>query len=148
VDLPLAGRRGIPGVVQSLGHAARGPGQLFPVLVALPPGQPGVLPGMTAEVTLARTEREALVVPVGAVVNPTGSRPALFVVRQRRARRVPIEVQAVTGERLAVRPAPAAGGPTLAPGDRVVVAGQIGLIDDEPVRVARGATRRREVANR
>lgn len=128
VALPFEGSV-LSGRVSSVGRAAEGAGRLFPVLVSLPPGSE-VAAGATAEVVLRRTARGALSVPLAAVLNPGGDRPAVFAVRDGRAVRVPVAVAALEGARVAVRG-------DLAAGDPVVVAGHSGLIDGDAVEVER-----------
>lgn len=132
VFLPALGRT-VEGEIQSLGLAASGPGRLFPVIVALP-GEETIAPGMTAELTLRLTASASLAVPVEAVINPGGQRPAVFQVRTEggidRAYRLPVEVGSLLDHRVLVQG-------DLAVGDRVVVGGQRGLLDGEVVEVER-----------
>ncbi len=132
VFLPALGRT-VEGEIQSLGLAAAGPGRLFPVIVALP-NEESVAPGMTAELTLRLAASASLAVPVEAVINPGGQRPAVFLVRPEggveRAYRLPVEVGSLLDHRVLVQG-------DLAVGDRVVVGGQRGLLDGEPVEVER-----------
>ncbi len=141
VRLPFAGEAagdgGLTGTVRSVGGAAGGPGRLFPVLVGLPAAA-GVAPGQAAEVLVRRAAGGGLSVPLTAVLNPGGSRPVVFRVAAgeggggMRAVEVPVEVGELAGERVAV------SGSGLSAGDRVVVAGHLGLIDGDPVIQAGG----------
>jgi len=120
---PLAGR------LTSVGHAAIGGGMLFPVVVTLeaentPP------PGTTVDVLLERRTPGAVAVPLAAVFDPGGGSPAVLVVRNDRARRVEVDVEALAGERVLVHG-------DLAVGEQVIVAGHGALIDGDPVEVAR-----------
>lgn len=101
---------------------------LFPVVVQIPAG-PRRVAGLTARVELALPDRQGLLTPVRAVVDPTGGAPSLFVVREGQAHRVPVELDALAGDAVVVR------GPTA--GDEVVVAGQARLLDGQPVEVIR-----------
>lgn len=129
VELPFAGRGTLEGRIRSLARTATGPGRLFPVLVDLAPA-PGLRAGLTAELVVERRQDEALTVPLKAVLDPGSSRPGVFVVREGRARHVPVSIGAIAGERIAVRGA-------LATGERVIVAGHTRLSDGDPVEVRR-----------
>ncbi len=143
VTVPALGGRGaavpeVAGRVKSVGRSAGGSGRLFPVVTTLEdPGTQASSPdqvaaGMTAEVVLELRDADALTVPVEAVVNPGGQRPALFKVLAGdggyRVAKLAVEVGNLLGDRVIVY------GP-LAPGDRVVVGGQRGLLDGEPVEI-------------
>ena len=93
-DRPLAGR------VSEIARAAgRGTGT-FLVEIALDP-QPGpaLLSGLTAKVEIARTVPAAGAVPLGAVVDGDGERGAVFTVEGGVARRVPVRIAFLQGER-------------------------------------------------
>jgi len=120
-------RRDVRGTVATRGAAAGGPGRLFPVIVAVD-AEAEVLPGMTAQITVVAGGRRALSVPLGAVLNPGGSRPAVFRLEGDRARRVEIELHGITGDRVAVSGA-------LEAGDRVIVSGAGALADGDRVEV-------------
>lgn len=126
VRLPFAGRE-VTGTVATRGAAAGGVGRLFPVVVAID-RTAGVLAGMTAEIEVVAGGAQALSVPLSAVVNPGGARPAVFRVVDGRAERVAVELGGIVGDRVAV-----SGG--LAAGDRVVVAGAAMLADGDLVEV-------------
>lgn len=133
---PTFGAAPRSGRVSSVGHAAAGPGHLYPVLVELPQTAQGsgLLPGAGAEVRFRRAPRGELSVPLAAVLNPGGSGAAVFAVRDGRAVRVPVRVGALDGARVAVLPTGGEDGGRLRSGERVVVAGHTGLIDGDPVR--------------
>jgi len=120
VSLPFAARA-VPGRVLTRGGASGGAGRLFPVVVAVDPDR-DVLPGMTAEIEVVSRGRRALSVPLAAVLNPGGTRPAIFRLDGRRVRRVEVELHGIAGDRVTL------SGP-LEPGDRVVVTG-VGLLAD------------------
>lgn len=134
VVVPLLGRT-VSGVIDSVGRTAAGPGRLFPVVATIPEAS-GVVVGATAELALVLESDDALAVPVEAVVNPGGRRPALFRVVEAdggtRVEKVYLEVGSLLGDRVTVR---AEDDGRLAPGDRVVVGGQRGLLDGEDVQV-------------
>jgi RND family efflux transporter MFP subunit len=136
IDLPLLGQRGLAGTIRSLGHAARGAGQLFPLVIALDPAD-AVKPGITAEVTLRRAPRPALLVPVGAVIDPTGAAPSVFAVRAGRARRLPVRVRRLVVDHVALSPSARRGAEQapLSSADRVVVGGQVGLFEGDRVSI-------------
>ncbi len=129
VLLPALGGEPLAGRVSSVGRTAAGPGQLFPVVVSLPPAERAAA-GMSARVALRLVTEEALALPVAAVINPGGRRPVVFVVDGERARKVPVEVGTLLGDRVIVRG-------ELAVGDEVVVGGQRGLLEGEAVEVVR-----------
>ncbi len=116
--------------ITSLGRAAPGPGQLFPVVVqfeATTAEEPTLRPGMTAELTLELASPFGLTLPVEAVINPGGRQPAVFQVRaDGTVRRVEVQVGRLLGERVSVQG-------DLEVGDEVVVGGQRGLLDGERV---------------
>jgi hypothetical protein len=106
------------------------------VLVALP-SHDALVPGVSAEIAFQRAPRGELSVPLAAVVNPGGARPAVFVAEDGRARRVAVEVMGVRGERVAVRGS--LDGEALADGDLVITAGLSALIDGDAVMVRHAA---------
>jgi len=126
VRLPFAGRE-VAGTVATRGAAAGGVGRLFPVVVALDPAA-AVLAGMTAEIEVVAGGAETLSVPLSAVLNPGGARPAVFRVVDGRVERVDVELGGIVGDRVAVSGA-------LAAGDQVVVAGAAMLADGDRVEV-------------
>jgi RND family efflux transporter MFP subunit len=129
VELPLAERHSVQGEIRSLGRAAVGAGQLFPVLLSLE-AAPGLVAGMTAEVLLTVRSSEALTVPLEAVINPGGRSPAVFRLEDGHAHKVAVTIEALSGERVAVQG-------SLRAGDEVVVTGQGALLDGEAVEVLR-----------
>ncbi len=134
--LPVLGDAPASGSIASVGRTAAGPGRLFPV-VATVPGDDHLVAGATAELVLRLESEDALSVPVEAVVNPGGRRPAVFRVSgdagQQSVEKVPVEVGTLMSEadssvRVVVRG-------DLQPGDLVVSGGQRGLLDGETVEV-------------
>ncbi len=127
VRVAMLGGREVAGTIRSLGRSAAGPGQLFPVVVALDKAA-AVPAGATAELSFRVGAASALSVPVGAVVDPGGRRPAVFKVDGSVVRKVPVKVGNLLGSRVTVEG-------DLAAGDRVVVGGQRGLLDGDAVEV-------------
>jgi membrane fusion protein, multidrug efflux system len=128
VSLPLLGVR-LPGRVRSVAAAAAGAGHLFPVLVTVEGGS--ALPsGATAEVAFTGRAGEALSVPLAAVTDPSGSRPAVLRVHDGTVERVAVRIGRLQGERIEV-------GGDLREGDEVVVAGLRGLSPGAAVEVLR-----------
>lgn len=121
--------------ITSLGRTAPGPGQLFPVVARILGDEAPSLPGLTAELVLDLTDDAALSVPVEAVINPGGRQPSVFRLRETdgetRVERVAVDVGNLLEDAVVVRG-------SLAAGDRVVVGGQRGLLDGEPVAVLEG----------
>ncbi len=141
-DVPVAGR------IASVGRTAAGPGRLFPVVATVDQAE-RLVAGATAELVLRLASDDALALPVEAVVNPGGRRPAVFRIAgdgdgDHRVEKVQVEVGGLIGE----------AGDTpegrphrswvivrgeLAAGDLVVTGGQRGLLDGEAVEVAPAA---------
>jgi RND family efflux transporter MFP subunit len=79
--------------------AARGTGT-YEVEVRLDPrGAPELLGGLTAKVEIAREEQVPAAVPLAALVDADGPRGAVFTVQEGRARRVPVRIAALRGDR-------------------------------------------------
>lgn len=131
VELPLAGGRVLAARVERVGRASEVGGGLFPAVVALDPGD-DLLPGMTAEVIFRVGGQSSglLAVPLAAVLNPGGRRPEVFRLDGDRVTRTAVEVEALVGERVAVRG-------DLEPGAEVVVTGHTSLLDGDRVEVIR-----------
>ncbi len=128
VELPMIDRRRLTGTLRSIGRATRA-GRLFPVVVSLEEGAEAAA-GMTAEVLLQADDGPMTTVPLRAVLNPGGSRPSVFRVRDQTAEQVEVEVDRLIGERVAVRS-------DLEPGDDVVTEGHFGLVNGDAVEVRR-----------
>ncbi|HYQ80756.1 MAG TPA: efflux RND transporter periplasmic adaptor subunit [Anaeromyxobacteraceae bacterium] len=122
-DRPLAGRVG-----EIARAAGRGTGT-FQVEIALDPapGQP-LLSGLTAKIEIARTVPVAGAVPLGAVVDGDGDRGAVFTVDGGVARRVPVRIAFLQGDRAVL----AEG---VQNGDRVVSEGAPRLAEGTRVKV-------------
>lgn len=133
VDLPLASKRGVTGVIRYLGRTAMGAGRLFPVLIALD-ADPEIAPGMTAEVVFKIPVEGVLCVPVSALVDPGGHNPTLFRVSHGSVERVSVKVGQVVGEKITVK------GP-LHEDEVVVAGGHLALLDGDRVEVVPDETR-------
>lgn len=131
VELPFAssGARQAVGELRSVGRSAVGVGRLFPLIVALTEGS-GAVPGTTANVVLTTGGGAALAVPLAAIVNPGGAKPAVFTVVDDHVRRVAVEVDRLAGDMVVVRG-------ELVAGDLVAVAGHGNLIAGDAVEVVR-----------
>jgi RND family efflux transporter MFP subunit len=124
----IAGRT-FTGRVSFVAAAATRESNTFPA--ELQTANPGHLlrPGMVARVSLARREsKQALVVPLSAIVPQKGDY-VVYVVEQGRAARRLIKISAILGSEAAVTDG-------LREGDQVVVEGGRALVDGGAVRVA------------
>lgn len=128
LHLPFSNNRKISGHIKSLGRATSGVGRLFPVVIEVEP-QPNLMAGMTAVLSLNLPSENQLAIPIESVVNPGGSRPSVFRVRENSVERVEVRVGRLLGEKVTVSG-------ELQPGERVVVSGFSGLSDGESVEVA------------
>ncbi|MEM9595667.1 MAG: efflux RND transporter periplasmic adaptor subunit [Acidobacteriota bacterium] len=136
VRVPYLGES-VDATIESVGRTAAGPGSLFPVTAALP-ASAELVAGATAELVISLSSDAALAVPVEAVINPGGRRPALFRLSDRApgggavAQKIFVEVGTLLGDHVVVR------SEALAVGDVVVVGGQRGLLDGEEVEIVEG----------
>ncbi|MEO0604984.1 MAG: hypothetical protein AAF211_26370, partial [Myxococcota bacterium] len=118
----------VRGLVRSVSRAATSGTRGFPLIVALPP-EPGLVPGLTARVAVPAGHDGEVMVPLAAIVSPFGDRTEVVRVRDDdTTEAVSVEVGAARGSSVAVRG-------DLSAGDRVVVAGHIGLVVGERVEV-------------
>ncbi|MCH9651156.1 MAG: efflux RND transporter periplasmic adaptor subunit [Deltaproteobacteria bacterium] len=129
VDLPLSSSGTVPGHITSITRAGVGSGRLFPVVVSLE-ARDGISAGMTTEVAMPTESGARLTVPLGAILNPGGSRPTVFRLAEDRAERIAVEVEMLLGDRVAVAGA-------LQAGDQVVTSGLASLVDGDAVEVVR-----------
>ena len=125
--LPFSDNREIWGAIRVTGPSSGSPGKLFPVIVDIEPGK-DLIPGMTAELILPLHTREALAIPVGAVVNPGGSNPGVWRVRDGLVEKVPVAIGQLVDELVTIQG-------NLISGDHVVTGGFSGLVDGEQVEV-------------
>ncbi len=103
ITLDVAGATALPATVTKIASAATPGSGTFAVEVraaALPAGTPT---GLSAKVEIARLERPASLVPVGALVDGDGDRAAVYVAIDGRAKRVPVGVAFLSGDRAALR---------------------------------------------
>lgn len=128
VHFPMSAVGALSAPIFSVGQAGQGPGALFPVVVRLAPHE-GLLAGMSAEVTLKTRRPRSLLVPIGAVINPTGDQALVLRVRDGRAERVDVDVIELIGKDVVVVGA-------LEVEDAVIVSGHGSLLDGDPVDVA------------
>lgn len=124
VRLPALGVE-VTAVIVDLAAAGATRG-LFPVTVAFQPPARAVS-GLTAEVVLALPEDPSLVVPIRAIVDPTGDRASVFRLQGTVVERVDVRLTGLEGNDVRLS--------GLAPGDQVVVAGHAQLIDGTSVAV-------------
>ncbi|WP_303291015.1 efflux RND transporter periplasmic adaptor subunit [Marinobacter sp. SS5-14b] len=101
-------------------------GELHPVLVSLPPNS--LAAGEPVEVGITPVRESAVTVPLLAVMRDATS-TSVFRVTDNTARRVPVTIDRVVGERVMVHPG------ELMPGDQVVYAGMTRLVDGDTVEV-------------
>lgn len=101
-------------------------GELHPLLVRLPVA--ALSSGQPVEVGITPGNRDELTVPLVSVVRDAAG-TSVFRVRQQRAERVPVAVERMVGERVAVR------SEILQAGDQVVYAGMTRLLDGDRVEV-------------
>ncbi|MGC8120804.1 efflux RND transporter periplasmic adaptor subunit [Marinobacter sp. VGCF2001] len=114
------------GTVVEIAQGSSIRGELHPVLVSLPPNS--LSSGEPVEVGIAPVRESAITVPLLSVVRDSVG-TSVFRVKDDIARRVPVEVDRVIGERVMVHPG------ALAPGDQVVYAGMTRLVDGDTVEV-------------
>ncbi len=129
LTLPLQEGRALEGRITSIGHGGRGPGRLFPVVVALP-SDTDLVPGMTADFVLERAGASGVTVPVSAVVDAGGGETSVFVVQEGVVQRRAVKVAQLLGANALV-----ADG--IAVGDDVVSGGHFGLVPGQAVQVQR-----------
>jgi RND family efflux transporter MFP subunit len=127
VRFPLAGGRVARARLKSVSRGGEGPGRLFPIIAELAPTS-GVIPGMTGELFVHASSGKRLAVPLASIIDPSGKHPYVFRVRDGSARRVPVRVHSLVGDRVTVS-AP------LEEGDSIVIDGHFVLLDGDPVQV-------------
>ena len=129
LELPLQGDRGLHGRITSIGHGGQGAGRLFPVVIALELGTE-LVPGVTAELVLSRTDAAGVTVPVSSVVDAGGGETTVFVIEDGLAQRRPVQVAGLVGSRALVTSG-------LQGGEDVISGGHFGLVPGQSVRVSR-----------
>lgn len=103
---------------------------LFPVEARLAPGQPQLVTGMVARLSLHpshESTRRLVYIPVGAVLDADGGKAQVFVVEQGIARRREVQVAFISADGVALRSG-------LRAGEQLVVAGAPYLDDGEAIR--------------
>lgn len=125
--LPFSNDRQVLGTIRAATPSSGRPGRLFPVLVDITDAE-GLVAGMTAELILSLDNQQQVSVPVASVINPGGSQPFVFLIRDDIAHKVPVTVGQLNGSMVNV-----AG--TIADGDTVATAGFFGLMDGDRVEV-------------
>lgn len=116
----------VTGSVVEIAQAGAIRGELHPVLVSLPLNT--LSTGEPVEVGITPARESAITVPLLSVVRSAGNM-TVFRVRDGVAKRVPIEIERIVGERVVVRTG------ELEPGDQVVYAGVTRLADGDAVEV-------------
>lgn len=116
----------VTGSVVEIAQAGAVRGELHPVLVSLPADT--LATGEPVEVGITPLQQSAITVPLLSVIR-SAEGMMVFRVKDGIARRVPIEVERVVGERVVVRTG------ELQPGDQVVYAGTTRLVDGDAVEV-------------
>lgn len=116
----------VTGQVVEIAQAGAVRGELHPVLVSLP--QDSLRPGQPVEVGITPVRMTSMTVPLLSVLRDAEG-TSVFRVREQTARRVPVEVQHIVGDRVAIR------SEALQPGDQVVYAGLTRLADGDAVEV-------------
>jgi RND family efflux transporter MFP subunit len=119
----------IPGTVSEIARSARSGTGTYEVEVRLDPASSGdLLGGLTAKLTIARQVDAPASVPLNALVDADGAAGAVFAVEGPRARRVPVRVAFLQGDRAVL----SEGLPGVV---RVVTDGAAKLADGDAVRV-------------
>lgn len=119
IKLPFASNRMIKGKINAVSKAAIGSGRLFPLKIKIVDVS-GVSSGMTAELLLDISERDALTVPLNAVVNPGSSHSSVFCVRENIVKRIPVHLGSIYKDSISVQG-------NLNAGDQVVIRGRMRL---------------------
>lgn len=127
IRLPFSSHRKIKGRISIVSNAAIGPGRLFPVKIdIIDPDQTAA--GMTAELLLEIQTREALLVPLEAVINPGSSIPSVFLVKENVVQKIPVQLGPITGGKVACKG-------DIAKEDLVVISGHTRLKQGDRVEV-------------
>lgn len=125
----------LPGTLVEIARAADENNGLFPVEVRFDTVPVQLASGLVAKLSLSpdwsRT-RQLTYVPIGAIVEGDEDRASVFVVEDARARRRPVRIAFITGERVAI----AEG---VEPGETVVTDGALYLEDGEHIEVVQDA---------
>ena len=132
VRVPQLGEDVSPGVVTELAAIGEKETGLFPVTVEIgvDPESSMIRAGMQAEVMVDYADVVGLIVPLGAIVDPVGGDPELFIVREGKVEEVPVSILAIANGEVAVE----AAGSAISIGDLVVTAGHRSLTGGQQVR--------------
>ncbi|MDH3923078.1 MAG: efflux RND transporter periplasmic adaptor subunit [Xanthomonadales bacterium] len=132
VRVPQLGEDEFVGIVTELSTIGEKDTGLFPVTVeiAVDPLQSMIRAGMQAEVLVDYADVEGLIVPLGAIVDPVGGSPELFIVREGRVVEIPVSILAIANGEVAV----VTEGSLISSGDQVITAGHRSLTDGQQVR--------------
>lgn len=114
----------VTGSVIEIAQAGSVRGELHPVLVSLPANT--LKPGEPVEVGITPTTITATTVPMLSVMKSNGG-ASVFRVADGKARRIPVRVQRIVGERIVVDAS------ELAAGDQVIYAGMTKVTDGDAV---------------
>ncbi len=133
VKVPQLGEAVSQGKVMELSSIGERETGLFPVTVevSVDPVTTMIRAGMQAEVLIDYADVEGLITPLGAIVDPVGGNPKVFIVEGTQVREVTVTILAISGNEVALE----AKGQGLTRGDLVVVAGHRSLTGGQPVRV-------------
>jgi len=121
-----------PGRIHFIGAAAAGASRTFPVEVAVDNADGRLRPGMIARLSLVKAQLEGVVVVNQDVLQERDEGRAAVVVEGDSARIRPVKLGATEGNRVVILSG-------LSPGDLLVVSGQRGLTDGQPVEVVERA---------
>ena len=127
LELPFSNHRKAEGHIKSVGRSTTGQGRLFPIVIHID-WEPGLLAGMTAQLKLNLPAENEIAIPIASVINPGGSRPSVYRLRENRVERVEVEVGRLMGELVTVSG-------ELQAGESIVIGGFSGLSDGELVEV-------------
>jgi membrane fusion protein (multidrug efflux system) len=116
------------GRIHLIGPAAQGPSRTFPVEIAIENPTGELRPGMIARVALVKRTLEDVIVLERDVLQDRDSGPVAIVARDGVARVREVTLGASQGNRVVVENG-------LEPGEMLIVTGQRGLIDGQPVDV-------------
>ena len=122
-----ASERTVTGKVKHVADGAAFPGRLFSVVVALEEDE-DVRPGMAAALRFVTSRPDQITVPLGAVFDPSGSAPRVFVVVDGHVERRAVRLGASVGDRVVILEG-------VEDGESVVTAGQSRLLDGDEVEV-------------
>ena len=127
ISFPLLRRPSITGTIHRIGLASFSANLLFPVIIHMEPSS-GLIPGLTAEARLQLKSQSKILVPLSAIINPSGNQPNLLAVINSKIRIIPIQIHQISGKHVAISGA-------IEPGTEIVIAGHSGLLEGDQVEV-------------